>query len=412
MKILIKIFRIIGYVIGVFIVSGVVLYFMALHAPETPESVASIGELESFLEELVQSNKPPGVSISVIKDGAVVYAKAFGLADPLTGIPAGVDTVYAWWSMTKIPTALAILQLHEQGLLDIDDPVADYLPFFEVEYPSPNSDIITVRHLLNHSSGIPSNVPAVLFWMHPEGLPELDQTQVVAERFPPYSVLNFEPGSLAYYTNVGYMLLGAIIETASGESYSDYVRNHLLGPLGMDHTDFELSPEMRALAAVPSHPLIDPISPLVPFLVDDIVLEVEDGLIYMNRVFADSLPPTGLYGPTGDIARLLAAMMNEGELDGQRILAPETVAMMLTESQLAGEGPDLSTSGIEQALGWQVFKNFENSGRTFFEHTGGGPGFAPIMRFYPDEELGLVIMSNGTYIDREHIALLLASLDW
>ena len=412
MKILFKILRIVGYVVGVLIVLGVVLYFMALDAPDTPDSVASIGELEEFLDALVLSNKPPGVTISVIKDGAVVYEKAFGLADPLNGTPARADTVYAWWSMTKIPTALAVMQLHEQGLLDIDDPVADYLPFFDVVYPSPTSDIITIRHLLNHSSGIPNNVPAVLFWFHLDGEPELDQTKFIADNFAPFSTLDFEPGSTAVYTNLGYSLLGAVVEKASGESYSTYVRAHVLEPLAMASTDFALNDETRARMAVPTHPLIDLISPMVPFLVDDMIREVEDGLIYMHPVIADSLPPTGLIGPVSDVVRLVTAMLNGGVVDGQRILAPETGSMMLTESQLVGEGVDLRAPGIIQGLGWQLFHNFENSGRTFYEHSGGGPGFSALMRMYPEDGLGIVVMANGTHIDSEGIALLLASLNW
>lgn len=411
MRRLLKVLRIVAYVVGVTAALGVILFFMALDPPDTPDSVADLGELEEFLNDLVGSGSPPGLTVSVIKNGAVVYAKGFGLADGPNGAAAREDTVYSWWSMTKIPTAVAILQLHEQGLLDIDNPVADYLPFFDVEYPSPGSEIITVRHLLNHSSGIPNNVPAVLFWFHSEGRAAPDQTQIVIEKLPDYSTLAYEPGSQATYTNVGYMLLGAIIEGVSGKLYSEYVRDHVLLPLGMDRTNFDYTDDMRALAAVPSHPLIDPITPLVPFLVD--VREVEAlRLIWMDPVFADALPPTGLYGPVSDTARLVAAFLNEGELGGQRILAPETVAMMLHDSHLAGKGRELSAPGIKQGLGWQVYENYRNSGRTLFEHSGGGPGFAAFMRIYPAEELGVVIQSNGTYLDREGVADLFASLDW
>ena len=102
----------------------------------------------------------------MVKDGHLVYNQAFGMADTPKGKAATVNTVYHWWSMTKIPTAIAILQLHERGQLQLDDAVVEYLPWFSVQYPAPTSQQITLRHLLNHSSGLPDTVPAMIGWVH------------------------------------------------------------------------------------------------------------------------------------------------------------------------------------------------------------------------------------------------------
>src|SRR5687767_8221346 len=111
------------------------LYTFAPHAPATPKQDMNTAELEAYLNRLVASGNPPGLSLVVVEDGAVVYENAFGLADGPRNIKATPETVYHWWSMTKIPTAVAILQLQEQRKLNLDDAVTKHLPWFEVQSP-------------------------------------------------------------------------------------------------------------------------------------------------------------------------------------------------------------------------------------------------------------------------------------
>src|SRR6185436_10871493 len=111
-------------------------YAFTPHVPAVPKQVASVTELETYLDQLVASGNPPGLSVIVVKDGDVVYSNAFGFADQPHQIKATPDTVYHWWSMTKIPTAIAVLQLQEQGKLNLDDEVTKHLSWFEVNYPT------------------------------------------------------------------------------------------------------------------------------------------------------------------------------------------------------------------------------------------------------------------------------------
>ena len=402
------------------IIGGIVLLLMIVVAgyfllrpqpPQPPETVISIAEAEAYLEELVEFGTPPGLSLVVIKDGAIVYSKGFGLADGPKQIPATPKTVYKWWSTTKIPTAVAILQLHEQGRLDIDDPVADYLPFFEVEYPSDNSTVVTIRHLLNHTSGMPDNFPEVVGWMHLEDEPQLDQTGLLQQVFADYAKLKFEPGDHAEYSNVGYMALGAIIEAVSGQSYEEYVVEQVLQPLGMTNTNFVYTDEIRANAAVGSHPVISLESAMLPFLYDDLgayIRERANGKMWFNRFYADSNPPTGLIGPVTDLARFVMAFQNQGELDGARILSAETVAMMTYESHVVSVDTG-QTDAPFQGLGWHVY---QPEGRMYIAHGGGGPGFGSDMRLYPEESLGLIVFANDTTYDSAAILDLFVSLDW
>ena len=104
--------------------------------PKPPPNANSVTELEAYVNKLVEISTPPGLSLVVAKDGNMVYNKSFGLADGPNRVPATPETVYHWGSMTKMTTAVAIMQLHERGALNIDDPVTKFLPDFSVQYPS------------------------------------------------------------------------------------------------------------------------------------------------------------------------------------------------------------------------------------------------------------------------------------
>ena len=192
-----KVIWIIGIIVVVLVALSTAGYLSLKPRPlKPPETVSSLAKLEAYLENLIGYNadSPPGVSVVVVKDGKIVYQNAFGMADGPKNISATIGTVYNTWSMVKPMTAAAVLQLQEQGLLDIDDPVADYLPFFEVQYPSEGSETVTIRHLMNHSSGLGNNVPELFKWIHFHGDPERNQTELIKEKLPDYAELTYEPG--------------------------------------------------------------------------------------------------------------------------------------------------------------------------------------------------------------------------
>ena len=143
-----------------------VSYVSRSKIPQPPDSIQDVTELEAYLETLVNSGSPQGLSMIIVKNDRIVYSKGFGWADGPRKIKATPQTVFHWWPITKVPTAIAILQLQEQGKLQLEDAVSKYLPFFEVAYPSDKRTTITIRHLLNHSSGIPdASVLRLAEWM-------------------------------------------------------------------------------------------------------------------------------------------------------------------------------------------------------------------------------------------------------
>jgi D-alanyl-D-alanine carboxypeptidase len=408
---------IVGTIIVLFAVLAGVGYLTLKPRPlKPPETVGSLAELESYLEELAGHNpdSPPGLSLVVVKDGEIVYQNAFGMADGPKNIPATVDTVYHTFSMVKPMTAAAVLQLQEQGLLDIDNPVTDYLPFFEVQYPSESSETITVRHLMTHSSGLPDAGSLELYsWIHFDGDPEWNQTELIRKKLPGFTRLAYEPGSQASYTNVGYMVLAAIIEAVSGKTYQQYMVEHIFKPLQMNDTHWTYGETTIDREAAGSNPSIDLLLHILSFSLekeqmDRLIREKVDGIMWFNRVYTDPKGPTGPVSTVADMSCFITAILNEGELDGQRILSEESVAMMIHESHILPEESPEAGSQIYHGLGWYVVENPE----IVLTHGGGGPGFASDMRLYPERELGMVVIGNGFYIPKRQINDLVASLDW
>jgi CubicO group peptidase (beta-lactamase class C family) len=378
---------------------GAGLYLLATHPPAVPRRVKDLTELEAYFDRLVASENPPGLSLAVVKDGQLVYNRAFGYEDRPGWKKANPDTVYHWWSMTKIPTMLAILQLVEQGKLELDQPVIHHLAWFEVKYPSANSPVITIRHLLQHSSGLPDTMPAMIGWVHYEDATR-NQTEVTRQHLAEFKRLKFEPGTKAVYSNYNYMLLGAIIEAVTGLAYEVYISDHILHPLGMLQTNFVYTASMAEHEASGTLPLVHFYTPLLPTLLDvrNLIRTRQGKLFWLKRVYIDATPSTGLIGPASEVARLMLAYLNGGELEGARILQPQTVSMLNESAPLDGHG-----------LGWFMG---ETNGMAFLGHAGGGPGFATDMRLYPAAKLGIALLANGTDLDRERLQQLLAKLDW
>jgi CubicO group peptidase (beta-lactamase class C family) len=239
-----------------------------------------------------------------------------------------------------------------------------------------------------------------------------NQTELVQRHLPHFNKLSFAPGEKAIYSNLNYMVLGAVIEAVSGQSYETFITENILQPLRMDQSGFVYTPAMAADEAAGTLPVVHFYTPLLPFLLDarQLIREQQGGFFWLHRLYIDVTPSTGLIGPASDVARLMLAYLNGGELDGVRILSAQSVALMTDAGHTAGDGPNMAAySGGQHGLGWYVIP--EGQGQRL-QHHGGGPGFATTLRLYPAQGLGIVILANGTDLDRDGIADRLAQIDW
>ena len=172
----------------------------------------------------------PGASVIVVRDGRTVLRTGYGLADLEHGVPNGAGTVFRIGSVTKQFTAVAILMLAEEGKLSVDDDVTRHLP----DYPT-HGHKITLEHLLTHTAGVPEYLAI------PGFMDDVRDDRTVSEMIDLFkdSELDFEPGSRWSYSNSGYVLLGAVIEKVSGQSYGDFIEQRIFQPLGMHDSSYE-----------------------------------------------------------------------------------------------------------------------------------------------------------------------------
>jgi CubicO group peptidase (beta-lactamase class C family) len=327
-----------------------------------------------------------------------VYSYVYGDANPIEDIPADTGTIYRYGSMTKPFTAAALMQLVERGLVDLDAWPGKYVPGFPERWD------VTVRQLLDHSACMPDVERLVmgLIAMRGETLPPLEE--VFTDYVEAAGDLTCEPGQQSNYANAHYLTLGRIIEEVSGEPYETYVVDHLLTPLAMDSTHFQLveAEERYAKGQYPA----DNTAALVAKLNEyrgpgQEALVLQEGEDFSTMDDFRILPPWGgLMGPPGDLTNFLEMNLNDGRYRGTQVLKPETVAAM-QEMQRSNDGSPLGFG-----LSWFVGEG--ETGDVYY-HSGGGATIETTMRYYPDLELGVVVMGSVNGYRAERIADALVS---
>src|SRR3990170_8504913 len=199
-------------------------------ASRTLQTETDFAAIDAYVTEQMNNRGIPGMALGIVQDGQVAHVQGFGVADS-SGRKVTPQTPFYIGSLTKSFTALAVMQLVEAGKIDLDAPVQRYLPWFRVADP-PASAQMTVRHLLNQTSGLPASSGEI-------PLADFDDSPGATERQAralATLVLARPVGSAFEYSNSNYNLLGLIIEAASGVSYEDYIQKRILAPLDMSRT--------------------------------------------------------------------------------------------------------------------------------------------------------------------------------
>jgi CubicO group peptidase (beta-lactamase class C family) len=338
----------------------------------------------------------PGLVVATIERqlerDAIITVEAGGFAALAERRACEPETAFLWFSITKLFTATAIMQLHERGALDIDAPVRDLLAdewtIDDARRP------VTARDLLSHSSGLGN--PAVWDAAAPAGRARpsvAEQLRVLLERHGPR--LRYVPGHAEGYSNLGFLVLGRMIELADGRDYETYVREEILDVLGMQQTGFRWADqhEQRAIghgrkgtfwttvALSVANPEV--FGPPLPNWITTKYFEVEGA------------PYGGLIGSAGDLGKFLGAHLQYGEWQGKRILSPSSVQAMQTVQR------DHRGRPLEYALGWHTDVI---DGERYFNHMGKGGGYRPAVYIWPSRNYGVVILTNRTSYDPRPLA--------
>ncbi len=334
--------------------------------------------IDDILTRQVEKHHAPSVQYMIFDQNNIIHRFSYGLADIKKMIEPGEPTVYNWYSVTKTFTAIAILQLAEKNLLNIDHPVIEYLPGF------PYSNEITIRQLLTHTAGIPNPVP--LSWIHlaveHDGY---DRNEFFGRIITKNRRTRSKPNEKFCYSNLGYILLGQVIEQVSGSGYEDYIRNNLVQRLGILPEDLDFVTSVNAIKANGYHRKFSPSDLILGMFIDKSkYMEAPQGHWRPFKPFyVNGTPYGGLNGKTGAFVKYIRELLKPGCC----LLSDERLNSMFTENRTNNGKP----TGM--CLAWFTG---QLHGNTYFTHAGGGGGYYCELRIYRDLGIGSVMMMNRT----------------
>jgi CubicO group peptidase (beta-lactamase class C family) len=342
---------------------------------------AAFPEIERAFAAWVERVHAPGAVMGVVVDGELVWVKTAGISNVQDRAGVTPDTVFRIASMTKSFTALAILRLRDEGKLSLDDPVATHVPeLANLNYPTTDAPVITIRHLLTHSEGFPEDNP----W----GDRQLAQPQSTMSTWMrqgiPFSTV---PGTTFEYSNYGFAILGQVVERVSKQPYDRYVEQTILAPLGMTASTFEMT-------RIPKNRMA------VGYRWEDDIWKEEP--ILAHGTFGAM---GGLWTSARDLARYVAFHMSawpprDGEEVGpvKRSSVREMQQAWRSErASVARPAFDLPIELTASAYGYGlgVLQNCRFA--HIVSHGGGLPGYGSLMMWLPEYGVGLIGMANLTY---------------
>ena len=324
---------------------------------------AKVREVESAVSSEMSRQNIPGVSVALALGSGLRWANGFGIADVENYVPAKTATVFRLGSISKLVTAVAVMQLAEKGKLDLDAPIQKYVPHYpKKQWP------LTVRHLLCHQGGV----------RHYREASELYSTRHYRDLIEPLRVfkddpLLFEPGTRFHYSTYGYALLGVAVETAAGMRFIEYLRQNVFQPAGMERTQ------------------VDNVFAVIPNRARGYRKIIGDGL--QNCALADTsnkIPGGGLCGTAEDLVEFAI------HLTGGTLLKKETLEQMFVRQKTRNGSP------TPYGLGWQIT---ERGGQRWLGHSGAQQGVSTLLLLWPKEGLVVALMANLEAANLEPLAL-------
>ncbi len=314
--------------------------------------------IDDYITARMRSDRIPGMALAIVKGDQIVYMKGYGQADP-SGRPATPQTPFLIGSITKPFTALAIMQLVDAGKVDIDAPVQRYIPWFRVADPQASAQI-TVRMLINQTSGLPGDPTQVTWttWTW-QNTPDAIERYV---RLLAKVKLAFPPGQSFTYANDNYATLGMIIQSVTGQSYEDYIREQVFAPLDMQNSFVsEDEAAQHGLATGYRWWFGFPVPASLPF----------------NRA---NLPAGFVISSAEDMAHFLIAQMNGGRYQDVSVLSPKSTALMQSEPPPGRYG-----------MGWETA---QLNGRRLINQDGSPGSFQTSLFFDPETRVGVFVAAN------------------
>lgn len=337
-----------------------------------PEVEKIIEEFRSSIPEILKKEKDlPGLSIALVDRKGAVWTEGFGYTDKTRSRPVNASTIFSIQSMSKTFTATGIMMASQEGLLDLDAPIKNYLPDFRIQtrFDERPLEKITLRHLLSHKAGFTHEAPVGN--NYETNSPSLEaHVQSISDTWLRYPV-----GTRYSYSNLGIDLAGYILQVASEKPFEAYMEENLFVPLGMRNSSFDV----------------------------EVVRQNKNRAIGHSRPFEKvplsipMIPAGSVYSSAEDMAKFIQFHMNKGKFDNKSLLKPALIDEMHTiphplNGQKAGYALGISKS----------FFYLNKRKLLSLDHGGGGFGFLSVMRWFPELGFGIVILSNSVNHNNVH----------
>ena len=323
------------------------------------------GSISNNIDDLMNKFKITGLSLAVVKDSNIAWSRGFGYSDKENKQNATQHTKYLIGSMTKLFTGTAIMQLAESGKLDLDKPVTDYLTELKIKNRNGSNPIITVRNLLTHHSGLPCDNFDKFYNEFPDNT---DNTFRKALDYINNTYSSFEPNYIWSYSNLGYSLLGMVIEKVSGQDYSEYIKENILKPLNMNESGTILDADMVSVLA-----------------------KTYTNNTFEHEGFLRDLPAGCVISTASDMANFVDMILNNGK-DSENVLSEKAIKEMLT-CQNPTVRMDLD---FKMGLSWMLeWSGYDYAGKVAW-HDGSTEHYNGLTIVLPNQKLGIVLLSNSS----------------
>ncbi len=351
----------------VFIALGLVIASGCSTAPQRPAQLprGDYQFVKQYLSWMIRNDMhryaTQGLSIAIIDDQNTVWSQGFGYRDVANRLPATPESIYPVGSISKVVTAMEVLKLADSGRINIDRPLTTYLPNFSIRDRFGRSSPITLRSMLAHHSGLPSDYMRGMWVEHPSSLAQLVVDLKEDSLVSP-------PQTMYKYSNLDFSLLGRMIEASTGQDFATAMHHDLLTPLGMTHSLYVQNPSM--------------------------ITACSKGYRKGQEAFIPGLrdtPAGGLLSNVVDLGKFIKFIFADGRVQTEQIVQPATLAEMF-QVQYPGLPLDF---GHEIGLAWML-NGVEIPGiRQVAWHDGGYPPFFGSMLVLPKEKLGVVVLANS-----------------
>lgn len=351
------------------IIAGTAVFFLQANSPKKPNDIPlgdysyTVEFAQSSIEQMMRKHHLPSVAVALIDDQDTIWQETNGFANLEAEIPAETDTVYKLWSVSKAFTAIETMRLVQDGLIDLDTPITEYFPDLSIQSRFPVTEPITARKILTHRAGLPRNE---CHWigLGPDMLADLVYSLEDCHQVYPV-------GEHYKYSNIGFDLLGYLIEKMRQESFPDYMRDNLLLPAGMENSAF-----LRSQIS------------------DDFIVaagyEYDEGAYYpYDQGDITSLPSGNAYASVQDLTNFVKFIFHAGIVAGEQIIKPDTFELIFTTQASNDNDPQ------PMGLGWKTATVLGSEHLVWHD---GGPddGTGALVAFLPERKLGVVLISNST----------------